>query len=55
MKSKDDIDFIRHNRNVVKQMQMRRAPSVESLRSLQEKTNQQFDEYINKRKGKVPE
>lgn len=54
-KAKDDIDFIKHNQQLAKQVRMRRAPSVEMLKNLQEKTNKQFEAYMADKKGRIPE
>ena len=54
-KSKDDIDFIKHNQQLAKQCQLKRAPSVEMLKSFQEKTNKQFETYMANKKGKIPD
>lgn len=54
-KAKDDIDFIKHNQELAKQIKLRRAPSVDMLKSLQEKTNKQLEAYMEKQKGKVPD
>lgn len=54
-RAKDDIDFIKHNQNLANQIRIKRAPSVEMLKNLQEKTNKDFEAYMNNRKGKIPE
>lgn len=53
--SKDDMDFIKHNQKVVTQMHMKRAPSVENLRQVQEKLSKDLEAYNNRIKGKVPD
>lgn len=53
-KSKDDIDFIKHNQQFAKQSLIRRAPSMEMLKQVQEKLNKDLEKYENKVKGKVP-
>jgi hypothetical protein len=52
--SKDDIDFIKHNQKVAKSAQLKRAPSIEQLKSVQEKLNKDLEAYNNKIKGKIP-
>jgi len=53
--SKDDMDFIKHNQKVVTQMQIKRAPSVENLRQVQEKLSKDLEAYNNRKFGKVPD
>ena len=52
--SKDDIDFIRANQELAKEARIRRAPSIEALKSVQEKLNKDLEKYNEKIKGKVP-
>ena len=52
--SKDDIDFIKRNQKLAKDVQLKRAPSVENLRSVQEKLNNDLKIYHEKIKGKIP-
>lgn len=54
-RAKDDIDFVKHNQELAKQIKLKRAPSVDMLKSLQEKTNKQLEAYMEKQKGKVPD
>jgi len=53
-KSKDDIDFVRLNRELVKNSKMKRAPSVEQLARVEEKRHHELETYETKIKGKVP-
>lgn len=53
-RSKDDIDFIRQNQQLAKEVRIRRAPSVEQLKCVQEKLNKDLENYNQKIKGKVP-
>ncbi|CAF0763571.1 unnamed protein product [Brachionus calyciflorus] len=53
--SKDDIDFIRQNQLLAKESRIRRAPSVEVLKSAQEKLEKDLENYNKKIKGKVPQ
>lgn len=52
--SKDDLDFIKHNQLVAKQAQIKRAPSMEMLKYVQEKLNKDLEIYQTKIKGKIP-
>jgi hypothetical protein len=52
--SKDDLDFIKLNQKLVTQVQIKRAPSVEMLKQVQNKLNKDLEAYNNKIKGKVP-
>ena len=52
--SKDDIDFIKRNQSLAKEVQIKRAPSVEMLKSVQEKLNNDLKTYQEKNKGKIP-
>lgn len=52
--SKDDLDFVKHNTLVAKQAQLKRAPSVEMLKYVQEKLNKDLENYQTKNKGKIP-
>ena len=52
--SKDDIDFIKRNQQIAKQATLKRAPSVEQLKKVQEKLNTDLEIYEKKIKGKVP-
>lgn len=53
--SKDDIDFIKRNQKLAKEVQIKRAPSMENLRSVQEKLNNDLKVYQEKIKGKIPD
>jgi hypothetical protein len=53
-RSKDDIDFIKHNQKMAKQVHIKRAPSVEMLKKVQNKLNSDLEKYNNKIKGKLP-
>ncbi len=52
--SKDDIDFIKRNQKLAKDVQIKRAPSMENLKSVQEKLNNDLKIYQEKIKGKIP-
>lgn len=52
--SKDDIDFVKQNRAIVTQFKLKKAPSVEQLKQVQEKLKQDLDKYNEQKKGKVP-
>ena len=52
--SKDDIDFIKLNSQFAKQVSMKRAPSVEMLKHVQEKLNHDLEKYRKSVKGKIP-
>ncbi|RNA36308.1 enkurin domain-containing 1 [Brachionus plicatilis] len=52
--SKDDIDFVRQNRELAKEPRMKRAPSMEMLKNVQEKLNKDMEKYNEKIKGKIP-
>ncbi len=52
--SKDDLDFIKHNQMAAKQVQLKRAPSLEMLKYVQEKLNKDMENYHTKIKGKIP-
>jgi hypothetical protein len=53
-KSKDDFDFIKQNQKLATQFKIRRAPSVEILKLVQEKLNKDLEKYNEKNKGKLP-
>ena len=55
LKSKDDIDFIKHNQLVATQFKLKRAPSVEQLKLVQEKLSRDLEKYHAQKKGKVPD
>ncbi len=52
--SKDDFDFIKFNSSYSKSVAMKRAPSVENLKQVQQKMENDFEKYQQKIKGKVP-
>lgn len=52
--SKDDIDFIRQNRQLAREPRMKKAPSMEMLKSVQEKLDKDMEKYNEKIKGKLP-
>ena len=52
--SKDDIDFIKRNQKLAKEVHIKRAPSMENLRSVQEKLSNDLKIYQEKIKGKIP-
>ncbi len=52
--SKDDFDFLKHNQKVVQSFHLKKAPSMENLRQVQDKLQKDFDKYQEKSKGKVP-
>lgn len=52
--SKDDIDFVRQNCQLAKEQRMRKAPSMEMLKSVQEKLDKDMEKYNEKIKGKIP-
>ena len=52
--SKDDIDFVKRNQALAKEVQIKRAPSVEMLKNVQEKLNSDLKTYQEKNKGKIP-
>ena len=53
--SKDDLDFLKHNQLLAKQAQLKKAPSVEMLKQVQEKLNKDLELYQTKIKGKIPQ
>jgi hypothetical protein len=53
--SKDDFDFLKHNQKVAQSVQLKKAPSMENLRQVQEKMQKDFNKYQEKSKGKVPQ
>ena len=55
IKSKDDIDFIKLNRQLAVNRQIKRAPSVEMLKKVEQKKQHELENYELKIKGKVPE
>lgn len=55
LKSKDDIDFIKLNQKLATQLKLKRAPSVEFLKKIEEKQQNELKEYENKIKGKIPD
>lgn len=54
-RSKDDIDFVKRNQQLATQMKIKRAPSVEMLKNLQDKTTKDLDTYLSQKNGKVPQ
>lgn len=52
--SKDDFDFVKLNQNLAKQAHMKKAPSMENLKHVQEKMGKDLELYQQKIKGKVP-
>lgn len=52
--SKDDIDFIKHNQKVATTVQLKRAPSIEMLKQVQSKLDNDLNKYNEKIKGKIP-
>lgn len=52
--SKDDIDFVKRNQTLAKDSHMKRAPSVENLKQVQEKLNNDLRTYEEKNLGKIP-
>ena len=54
-KSKDDIDFVTLNKSVAKAFIIKRAPSVENLKHVQEKKATDLEKYDNAVKGKIPD
>lgn len=52
--SKDDFDFIKFNSSYSKSVGMKKAPSVENLKQVQQKMDKDFQNYQQKIKGKVP-
>jgi hypothetical protein len=54
-KSKDDFDFVKHNQLVATQFKLKKAPSVEQLKQVQEKLSQDLEKYHSKKNGKVPD
>jgi hypothetical protein len=53
-KTKDDIDFVKQNQQIATQFRLKRAPSVEQLKLVQEKLNKDLEKYNALKKGKVP-
>jgi hypothetical protein len=53
-KTKDDIDFVKQNAQIATQFKLKRAPSVEQLKLVQEKLNKDLEKYNALKKGKIP-
>lgn len=52
--SKDDFDFLKANQNFAKTALMKKSPSVENLKQVQQKMEKDLEKYQQKNKGKVP-
>jgi hypothetical protein len=52
--SKDDIDFVKHNQKIASKVQIKRAPSMEQLKSVQNKLESDMNKYNSRIKGKIP-